>query len=531
MKIPAKNNKFFVSHFIEWKRSVLQRSWLVVIRAFSLQSVVEKLLFTVFIALCAVLSNHLWQGDILFHTDLARDFLVLQEMVETKNPTLIGPRSGGIPGVFHGPLWYYMSLVPFIFFHGDPVLMGWFWWGLAVLSSLVFYVVLFWQTRKRVPSLVATLVFAVFALVSAVSPVNNYLADLFGFVSFILAWLWWRKSSLALAILGWFSLGVLVQFQMAFAAPIAIIWGVIFLARVIQKKQYAHLLSILFFFPPLASFFLFDIRHDWLQVRSVLAYVSAPSEDSAFSLRILNRLDLLSEAALNVFLLPKYFSGLVFVIFAWLGWNTKKASVHSLIGLFLAWYLGFWVLTLAFSGVVWGYYFSPFVGILLSVIGYIAAKSRMAMGLLVVLCAFFLLQNLKYITHSEDRFSGSSWKLLRSIAQESLSEPEVGYFLYSQDQFAYSLKYAFSRHTKTYPESDFGPFEKRSKVVIIKSPDDPRNPFLTSESWQRDAIRIQSEPYETKQFPQGYVMERYELTPEHIAVPIDPNLILDLHFR
>jgi hypothetical protein len=41
-------------------------------------------------------------GDIVFHTDIARDFLVLQDIVETHKPTLIGPRSGGISGVFHG---------------------------------------------------------------------------------------------------------------------------------------------------------------------------------------------------------------------------------------------------------------------------------------------------------------------------------------------------------------------------------------------------------------------------------------------
>ena len=57
---------------------------------------------------------HLFKADVRFHTDIARDFLVMADIVETNKPTLIGPKSGGISGVFHGPAWYYLNL-PFIF--------------------------------------------------------------------------------------------------------------------------------------------------------------------------------------------------------------------------------------------------------------------------------------------------------------------------------------------------------------------------------------------------------------------------------
>ena len=77
--------------------------------------------------------------DLVFHTDIARDFLVLEDIVRTHKPTLLGPRSGGIPGVFHGPLWFYVNLPIFILGQGNPVVVGWFWVFLSASSIFITY--------------------------------------------------------------------------------------------------------------------------------------------------------------------------------------------------------------------------------------------------------------------------------------------------------------------------------------------------------------------------------------------------------
>ena len=64
-------------------------------------------------------------GDILFSTDIARDFSLLDE-ARQKGIVLIGPRASGV-GLFHGPLWLYLNFPAFIIGNGNPIIVGWFW--------------------------------------------------------------------------------------------------------------------------------------------------------------------------------------------------------------------------------------------------------------------------------------------------------------------------------------------------------------------------------------------------------------------
>jgi len=78
-------------------------------------------------------------GNIAFHTDIARDFSLLEEIVKNKKPTLIGPRAGGISGIFHGPLWLYLNLPAFLIGKGNPVVVGWFWIIFSIFSLTTTY--------------------------------------------------------------------------------------------------------------------------------------------------------------------------------------------------------------------------------------------------------------------------------------------------------------------------------------------------------------------------------------------------------
>ena len=53
------------------------------------------------------------QGFFAFTYDQGRDLLAVQDIVENKNLTLIGPTTG-LPGIFYGPWWYYF-LAPIFF--------------------------------------------------------------------------------------------------------------------------------------------------------------------------------------------------------------------------------------------------------------------------------------------------------------------------------------------------------------------------------------------------------------------------------
>ncbi|MBI3380287.1 hypothetical protein HY029_06055 [Candidatus Gottesmanbacteria bacterium] len=75
------------------------------------------------------------QGDLNFNTDIARDFLLLEDLKQ-KKVVLIGARAGPA-GFFHGPAWMYLNLPIYILGNGNPVVVGWFW--IALTIGFLFY--------------------------------------------------------------------------------------------------------------------------------------------------------------------------------------------------------------------------------------------------------------------------------------------------------------------------------------------------------------------------------------------------------
>lgn len=494
-------------------------------------SALHIFLFVVLLAVIALLTTHLWHGDVLVHTDVARDLLVVREIVETKQLTLIGPRSS-MPGIFHGPLWYYVCLIPFILVKGNPVLMGWSWWLMGVGAIGVFWFACQKVTKNLTVSLLAAICFALLELPSAAGPTNTYFANLFAFFPFLLWWKWYRKPSWLLALGGWLTLGLLVQFQMAFFIPLAMLWLPVFIWRCYVKKQVKQLVTVAVFLLPLTTFFLFDVRHDWLQIKSLFMYFQTPSSTTqSFVLRILERMRQAFLEGGDVFGIMSWLNLGILVIFVVLAWRSHSKEVKQLCILLGYLYFGWWIATLVFSGTIWNFYYDPFASLFLFTMVVIASRSRPAHWLLALLTVCLLFGVRGDFFYTADRFNSSSWKLLSSIAAQGLAEPDAGYFLYSQDQFAYPLKYAFAYYRQQHSESQASGYVKKPLTVLVKSTDNPDNPFSTSSDWQKNKLHIAIEPVEVIKYPHGYVLEKYRLDEQTLAEPVDPNLVTGLQFR
>lgn len=93
-----------------------------------------------------------------FTYDVGRDLLKVREIVIDHNLTLIG-QTTGLAGLFYGPWWYYILVVPFLIFQGNPQ-------GIALFIALVNIVAIFFCffVGKKVGGYFLGLVFA--ALVS-----------------------------------------------------------------------------------------------------------------------------------------------------------------------------------------------------------------------------------------------------------------------------------------------------------------------------------------------------------------------------
>lgn len=298
-----------------------------------------------------------------------------------------------------------------------------------------------------------------------------------------------------------------------------------------MSKKWSQLFAPFFIIPPILTFILFDLRHDWLQLKSITLYLNQDQPSLAMWERINSRLSLVLSGGMRFVTFSGWIASVILCLIGYMGYQSGFARIRLAIRLLLFWLVGWWITTLLYSGTVWTYYFSPFFNIFLFVTALVAAKSQIIRAVLGIGIFLSLIFSVANNIQSESSFDHSSWKLLQQIAQETLSHPNAGYFLYSQDQFAYSLKYAFKWVEKNDETISAFPFEKQRNTVLVKSADDPNNPYMSATLWQVQQINLNKAPDRSIVYPHGYTVEYYTLTDEEIAEPIDPNLILDLHFR
>lgn len=493
-------------------------------------------------------------GNILFHTDIARDFLLIEDIVVNKNLTLIGPRSGAIPGVFHGPLWLYLNLPSFFIGGGNPVIVGWFWVFLSVACLLITY-----YAGKRLfnqeTGLLSALLLSVIQVTAIKSLFNPYGALMLTPLFFYLFVNYLKKKQVKILALSMLVLGLIIQFQMAFGVPIlvlSILYLVYFLAR---NNKLRHLLSLPILVIPLSTYILFDLRHNFLQTQSVIRYLTGVESHGKMNLGIWEtialRLKELFSGGLGMLTTQQtWLNILVTLIFGILLWKTFKnkklniANPHLLFGYF---YFGFWIITLFFKGPIWTYYFWPFLPLLILIFcsAVRTINKYLFYTTFVLIFAFnfrvnvneILNYNPDYLTHGE-----SSWLFNYNVAKSVYNDAkgDFGYFIFTPDLYGYYPRYAMNYTQKQYPNTKAYPFEKRTLTYLLIAPPpyygkDPNSVWYqkntNSGNWKSSDIKITKVPENSTAYSNGFIIEKYLLNKEEIKVSSNPYLINTLIFR
>src|SRR3989344_5489874 len=314
----------------------------------SLPKLVNKFLFFL-IAVNIILGAYfLINGDIHFDVDVSRDFLVMDDIVRNNNLTLLGPRSGAILGIFHGPLWLYINLPAFITGEGNPLIVGWFWFLLSdIFLGRIFY------TAKKLfgfkVALLSVLFFSVNSIINSTYGLKNFYnpyGAVFLFPVFFLLFVQYINNlKVKYLVFSLFLLGLIIQFQMAFGIPI-----------LIAVSLYLSFFVLLI---PLSTFILFDLKHDFLQSKALFQYFTEKN-----SLISVNRVN---ELFFNFFdqLSPgKNLTTIITALFFFIGfvYSFKKSTkeIKTIYWFFGYLFLSFWVLSLFYSGSI-GNYFWPFL--------------------------------------------------------------------------------------------------------------------------------------------------------------------------
>lgn len=498
-----------------------------------------KIVLLVLVGFNLILASwHLTQNDLYVHSDISRNFLLLHE-IETKKIVLIGPRTGAA-GMFHGPLWSYLNFPVYFLSHGNPVAVGWSW----ILATILFLWGSFKIVKKLFDSKTAYLyvgLISVYLLFQTREYSHQHMALLLMPLFFYT--LVRYAQTLKVKFLGIHLLlaGALIQLEVAIGGPFLMLSTFYILTLIFKHKKWMHFSVFGLLLIPLSTYIAFDVRHDFIQLKSILMYMHGKAGEyyEPFIKILLNRLDYASAVGIHMlpklFLLNRIFTVIMLVILIKLIRQKKHALIYSL---FLYFFFGFFILSLTGKYYLLTHHFLPFVPIGFMILASLATSSYKKLLLPLLLCVLVYNEYLAigYIQNMQQNFIGKdedSWKFL-SLLPKTIFESgdsQFGYFVFSPDKFAYEPKYAMIWGEKNYPNISASHFVKKPITYVISAPPPKADPFMGGEFWKVNSIKITKEATLVKTFPNGYQIERFELTKEEQEVAPDSYEDSGIHFR
>lgn len=498
-----------------------------------------KHLFFVLIAINFIFASwYVINKDIIFSSDVARDFLLFGE-IALKKIVLIGPKSS-VAGLFHGPLWLYLNFPAYLIGGGNPIIVGWWWVILSFAILIPYYYMAKDLFNKKVAYLfvlMASLYFS-FHTKSMFNPDGAMFAIPFFFYFFIKYLKTWKIKYLIAHI---FTAGLIIQFELAIGIPLLGLSLIYLFYRIIRSKHKKHLLAFLVILIPLSTYIVFDLRHQFLLLNGVIRYISPSSGDSVkynYAFMIYDRAKLMISQV--EFIRPdpnirNLVVALVFIFF--LLTQIKQKKYNSIYFSFIYFYVGFYALTLINKGPILSFYMYPFFPLIFLIFSsFITSKfSKIFLSVFVII---YLINSYTAVLDAQSAlaFSGkdeTSWKFLNNMANTFYSQKDkkFGYFLYTPDVIGYGPKYALSYQKKLHKDVSATYIDKQPLTFVIVAPAAKDNPFITYKWWKENTINIKKDPVSVINFSNGYQIEKYNLTAEEIAAPYNKTYDPGLGFR
>lgn len=206
-------------------------------------------------------------GLFTFEYDMAKDSLIMLEIFQYHDPSLVGATTS-IPGLFNGPIWYYLALIPNIIFHFNPIGSVVAVWVLVLLNIYLL---------KKYTNNFTVFMYAVSAgLIGAQQ--NAWIPYLTTHIMVpILLLLLNLKSNKQINNLQIFLLGFLSALffhsQAAFGIVFMIIIPVILYFKKIKLSIKTTLIGLGGFFLSLSPLIIFELKNSFIQSKAVISFI------------------------------------------------------------------------------------------------------------------------------------------------------------------------------------------------------------------------------------------------------------------
>ena len=258
---------------------------------------------------------YLPSGAISFAYDQARDAFVVLEILHG-HLKVLGPPVSGVPGLFHGVLYYYVIAPAYLLGHGNPIVVAYF---LSFISSLAVFAVFYLTkllTKSNIPSILAALIFAFSFEASQYANLmtNASMGVWFVPIFYIGLYLWITKSFKWAPLITGLSLGFAIQSEVALAYHLfpLFLWLFIFKNK-INKKDF--LIFSLSFVVAISSMIIAEIKFGFTGTNGILYLLSGQDgivQAKNFSDYIITLLDQSGKTfAYTLFPISIVFGGLV----------------------------------------------------------------------------------------------------------------------------------------------------------------------------------------------------------------------------
>lgn len=479
-------------------------------------------------------------GNYLFEFDQGRDYLLVREIVEEGKIRLIGLEVGagyaGISGIFHGPGYLYLLALPYILFQGDPyggmVLM--FLLGCATL--LISYGV-----GTKIMGRPGSILFLFLVAISLpIIAQSRFIWNTHPSSSLILLALYFvyniRKNPARYMPLSLFTAALIYHFQLGVSIPLilSICLYYIFVVRKVSLKTI--LLSagaVVFAYLP---FLVFEIRHGYQGLRSILSALSDRNEGSTrvfelimvrnhlqdywfnftktFSFEILENSGYLHHVLVVV---------LVYGIFLFLK-NSKKRDATSFVYFLLITVVTTWILLyVLLKSRIWDHYILhlQFMYMVLFVvaaigIGYRFRKEGKIMaGIMSIILVIMTLSAGKrfYINWKFDYHDEGGIHKMNGIKQavDEIYQDADGKPLTVESYAEYGLTSAYDYAIPWYGKSRYGyaPSEKDTGLLYLFIRPDYAKPWAVN-GWKETVVKRGEVVWE-KELPSGFIVEKRTL--------------------
>lgn len=508
-------------------------------------SVILGLLFSLLLTFL-LSSPMILHNDFFFLSDQGRDYLLVKDIVLNKKLALIGTHSG-LGGFFHGPLWLYMLSPFFVIGGGNPIFFAYFYILIALITVSAGFIVGYKLYGVKFGLLVAFLLSispSIWSYVPNTIGINVVPLVFIGLFYFLVKYIRGDYSSFIFAA---FFTGLVFQFESAIAIVLLpVVIATFFLKKNAIRNLKVIFLSLFAFIFSMATFILFDLRHQFLMLKSLLGLFNNNVHNNQYLEwipRIKSHWSSLMGVYKSVFLTSNFILyAIAVLILAYFLFIVVRDRLYKRVELkeiiLLALFpLFIFIPYLIYPYTIYGEYVLgltiPVVFAFCLIVKFVNKEifGKVLVGTFIILSvyyAFLQIGNLYFKSYQRNQTSGSylnQKEVVDWIFKDSKGE-KFGYFVYTPETFTYGMDYLMQwvgKNNGYIPQSE----KIRTTYLILY-------PYLDNDKgaydfWKKNRIRTQAKIVEKKTLNGGIIVERLEISKSEPEV--DPNYYQNLIFR